>query len=69
MNMKLKIIRIKKGITQWELSKQTNIPNYKLSLIENEHIEPNEQEKEKLARALKVKIAELFPEHQNNGGR
>lgn len=60
MNITLKIIRIRKGITQWELSKQTNIPNYKISLFENGHIEPNKEEKKKLAKALGTKVEELF---------
>lgn len=62
MNKTLKIIRIKRGITQWDLSHKTGIRNYKISLFENGHIEPNKEEKKKLAKALKVKIADIFPD-------
>jgi len=49
---KLKLSRNILGISQWDLAEQTKIRNYKLSLIENGHIEPSAEELGALAKAL-----------------
>lgn len=49
---KLKLTRIDKDISQWDLSQTTGIPNYRISLIENGRVEPKPEELEALAAAL-----------------
>ena len=48
----LKLTRIVKDISQWDLSQQTGIPNYRISLIENGRVEPKPEELKALAKAL-----------------
>ena len=48
----LKLTRIAKEISQWDLSQQTGIPNYRISLIENGRVEPKPEELVALAKAL-----------------
>ena len=52
--MKLKLARIVKGISQWDLSQKTGIPNYRISLIENLRVEPKPEELKSLAEALET---------------
>ncbi len=49
---KLKLTRISKDISQWDLSQTTGIPNYRISLIENGRVQPKAEELEALATAL-----------------
>ncbi len=49
---KLKLTRIDKDISQWDLSQTTGIPNYRISLIENGRVQPKAEELEALAAAL-----------------
>ena len=48
----LKILRLLHGKSQWALSVETHIPNYRLSLLENGKAEPHPDELLKLADAL-----------------
>lgn len=57
--MKLKVIRAEKLETQWSLSKETGIHQSKLSLIEKGHVVPTDEEKSKIADALKVNVKEI----------
>ena len=57
--LNLKIIRITRGVSQWDLSRQTKIPNYRISLIENGRVEPKTEELEALAKALESTVAIL----------
>ncbi len=50
----LKIARILKGTSQWDLSTKTGIPNYRISLIENGRVEPKPEELKALAEALET---------------
>ena len=50
----LKIARILKGISQWDLSQKTGIPNYRISLIENGRVKPKPEELRALAEALQT---------------
>ena len=50
----LKIARILKGTSQWDLSTKTGIPNYRISLIENGRVEPKPEELRALAEALQT---------------
>ena len=62
MNNRLKVIRAVQGVTQFKLYLKTKINAGKISLIENDLIQPSEAEKQKLSRALGVKPEEIFPE-------
>jgi len=50
--MRLKFERITKRVSQWDLSQQTGIPNYRISLIENGRVKPRPEELTLLAKAL-----------------
>jgi transcriptional regulator with XRE-family HTH domain len=58
----LKKARVLQGITQFKLSLQTSINSTRLSLLENGFIKPRQEEKEILAKVLKVDVKEIFPE-------
>lgn len=60
MNNKLRETRVVKRISQFQLRVQTGIHQSKISLIENGLIEPREDEKKKLSRALGVTPQEIF---------
>ena len=51
-NLELKIARIKKGLSQWDLAGETKIPNYRISLIETGRVQPKPEELSILAKAL-----------------
>jgi len=51
MNM-VKLLRITRGQTQWQLAQETLIPNYRLSVLENGKAEPTDEELERLAETL-----------------
>ena len=50
----IKIFRILRGKSQFKLSLETLIPNYRLSLLENGKADPTPVELEKLVAALKT---------------
>lgn len=60
--MTLKEARFFKGLNQWDISLKTGIPQSKLSLIERGYIDPREDEKRKIAKALGCKVTNIFPE-------
>jgi transcriptional regulator with XRE-family HTH domain len=51
-----KLFRLIKGKSQFEVSLATEIPNYRLSLIENGKKEPTEAELSSLAAALGTSV-------------
>ena len=59
---RLKEIRYRKKLTQDDLYVETNIWPTKISKLERGVFRPSSKEKELLAKALKTKIRELFPE-------
>ena len=50
--LSLKVIRLLRGKNQFELSLETKIPNYRLSILENGKAVPKADELKRLARAL-----------------
>ncbi len=50
--LNLKLIRLLRGQSQFDLAIATRIPNYRLSLIENGKAEPSTDELSRLAQAL-----------------
>ena len=59
----LRNIRITQNprISQWKLALKSNVPQSRISLIENFLINPTEKEKEGLALALNTNILAIFP--------
>lgn len=60
MGEKLRITRLTKRRTQYDIMLATDIPQCRISLIERGHIRPKEEEKQRLAKALGVPAEELF---------
>jgi len=56
---KMKILRLEKGLTQVELCRRTGIRPCTMSLIETGAIPPGKHA-QKIARALGVKVEEIF---------
>jgi len=61
---RLRQTRVVKRITQFQLRLSTGIHQSKISMIENNLVEPREDEKKKLAKALNVRPEEIW---ENNG--
>jgi transcriptional regulator with XRE-family HTH domain len=62
MMSKLREIRVVRGVTQFDLRLKTGIHQTKISHFEHGYMTPREDEKLALARALHVKVQEIFPE-------
>jgi transcriptional regulator with XRE-family HTH domain len=62
MGNKLRETRVVKRVSQFQLRLATGIHQSKISMIENGLIDPREDEKEKLAKALGVAVEEIFRE-------
>jgi len=60
--MTLREARFFKGLNQWDISVKTGIPQSKLSLIERGYIDPKEDEKKRIAKALGCRIEDIFPQ-------
>ena len=60
----LKMIRLLRDKNQFELSLETKIPSYRLSLLENARAEPTADELRRLARALETTPDRLMAEVQ-----
>ena len=63
---RMREIRVVKRVTQFQLRLLTGIHQSKISMIENDLVSPRQDEKARLAKALHVKVEEIFPEV--NGG-
>ncbi len=62
MGNKVRETRVVKRVSQFQLRLATRIHQSKISMIENGLIDPREDEKEKLAKALGVAVEEIFRE-------
>jgi len=60
MPNKLREIRVLRRISQYVLALQTGIPQPKISIIENSLVKIKEEEKEKIAKALNLKVEDIF---------
>ena len=58
----LKRARLLQSKTQFDLMLESGVHQTLISLFENNYKEPTEDQKKKLARALKASEKELFPE-------
>jgi transcriptional regulator with XRE-family HTH domain len=61
---RLRMLRAERRLTQMLLSRKSGIHASRISLIENGLAEPKPKERDRLARALKVAVAEAFPESE-----
>jgi transcriptional regulator with XRE-family HTH domain len=61
VNMNLKVARVKKEMSQYELSFKAGISQARISLMENGYRQPTKGQAEKIAEALQVDIEEIFP--------
>ena len=61
-NMNLKVARVKRKMSQYELSFETGISQARISLFENGFRYPTKVQAEKIADALQVKAEEIFPD-------
>lgn len=61
-NLDFKIARIKQNVTQYDLMYHTRISQGRISLFEKGVRQPTPEEAQKIAKALQVKVGEIFPE-------
>ena len=61
MTNRLRVIRAERRVTQFQLRLQTGINATKISFIENGLVQPREDEKKRLARALGANPEDIFP--------
>ena len=57
---KIKLARVTQGLTQADIWKKTDIPQWKVSLIER-GLQPSKDEAERLATVLGCDVKKLFP--------
>lgn len=62
MNLTLKMAIAAKGTTQTVVAKRAGISEARLSRIIHEHQQPSEDEKSAIAKALRLKVHDLFSE-------
>lgn len=62
---RLRVLRAERRMTQLTLARKSRINVTRISFIENSLIEPAQKERDRLARALKADIAEIFPVPNN----
>lgn len=62
MNNKLRLMREKKKLKQYQLASKVGTYSSFISIIESHGYIPNEDMKKKLARALGCKVSALWPE-------
>jgi DNA-binding XRE family transcriptional regulator len=55
----LRTVRTLKRVSQWELSKQTSIPQSRISLIENNLVNAKTEEMVELAASLGFKVRDI----------
>lgn len=59
----LKLARLEAGKSQWDVAKETSIPQTTVSLYERGYLEPKQDHKEALAKAYSKKVEELWSSH------
>ena len=63
---KLRETRVLRRVTQFQLRIATGIHQSKISMIENGLIEPRDDEKKRLAKALGLKVEEIWGNGQTS---
>jgi len=64
----LKKTRILKELNQFQVSIATGVSQSRISLIENGYVQPRDDEKERLANALRTPVDRLFPKTRKGKG-
>jgi|KBSSwiStaDraftv2_1062776.scaffolds.fasta_scaffold2057168_2 transcriptional regulator with XRE-family HTH domain len=59
---RLKVLRADKNLSQLDLAVKAGIKEYRYWRIENGYVIPTDDERAAIAKALKVTIAEVWPE-------
>ena len=54
-------------VSQWKLALLSQVPQSRISLIENHLVSPNNGEVLRITKALKKDVANLFPSYKKNG--
>ncbi len=67
MQNKLRETRVIRRISQFQLRLLTSIHQTRISMIENNLVQPREDEMTRLAQALGVRVEDIFP-NPNEGG-
>lgn len=57
---RLKLLRLSRNLSQWELAREVSISQGRYSMIERGLIEPTAEERERLAHILHAAAATLF---------
>ena len=57
----LKKIRTLKELNQFQVAIASGVGQSRISLIENQYVKPRDDEKKRLAKALKTPVEKLFP--------
>jgi transcriptional regulator with XRE-family HTH domain len=58
----LEIERRRRGKTQWQVARETNIVQSRLSLIERGYVKPRPEEAQRIASCLGMPETDLFPD-------
>ena len=58
---RLRVLRAERRVTQLTLARRAHVNPTRISFIENGHVEPTPEERDRLARALKVAVTDAFP--------
>jgi len=67
--LKIKLLRMSKGLSQWQLSQLARISQGRLSMVERGHIDPTVEERARLAHVLNANPATLFRAAVRSGQR
>lgn len=68
MSNRLREVRVVGRITQSQLGLRAGLHPSRISLIENGLVRPREDEKIRLARALRMRLTEIWDAEQKDGG-
>ncbi|MBR34172.1 MAG: transcriptional regulator [Nitrospinae bacterium] len=63
--MNLKEARFYAKLSQYDIALKTGISQSKISLIENNYCNPNTKERKKIAKILRHKTEEIFPQQRS----
>lgn len=58
---RLRMVRAEQRMTQFVLAQKSRVHTSRISHIENELVEPTQNERDRIARALKTDVAIVFP--------
>jgi putative transcriptional regulator len=58
---RLRVLRAERRMTQLSLAAKAGINVARISFIENGHVEPKPEERDRIARAFEVPVSNVFP--------